>query len=251
MYIERWLKAPMQHPNGDVTIRERGTPQGGVISPVISNLFLHYVFDKWMQLNHPGKPWCRYADDGVVHCKTEQEAKQLLSELDQRFSECGLELHPEKTKIVYCKDGKRSKQYKNTKFDFLGYTFKAQRVKVTSRDSFFIGFNPIVSMNAVKSINATIRRKNWRNMSSLSLQELAKVTNPYIRGWLNYYGKYFRSGMYRVWRHFNNMLLAWVMKKFKSFRRSRTKAGKFLEKVFKAQPSLFAHWGEGMFGSFA
>ena len=108
LYIKRWLIAPIVMPDGSTIQRNKGTPQGGVISPVLSNLFLHYVFDKWMQHNHPETPWCRYADDGLVHCKTEEQALAMLNQLAQRFNQCGLELHPDKTKVVYCKDKNRS-----------------------------------------------------------------------------------------------------------------------------------------------
>jgi RNA-directed DNA polymerase len=129
LYIERWLKAPLQTSDGTLTQRTQGTPQGGVISPVLSNLFLHYVFDVWMEKHHHEKPWCRYADDGLVHCKTEQEAQQIIADLKNRFAECRLELHPEKTKIIYCKDGNRRMDYPRTEFEFLGYGFRSREAQ--------------------------------------------------------------------------------------------------------------------------
>jgi RNA-directed DNA polymerase len=129
LYIERWLKAPFQMEDGRIIERQSGTPQGGVISPVLSNLFLHYVFDKWMDRNFPENPWARYADDGVAHCRTKTEAENLLERLHDRFNECGLELHPDKTRIVYCKDDDRRGEYPEIKFDFLGYTFRPRRSK--------------------------------------------------------------------------------------------------------------------------
>jgi len=154
LYIERWLRTPMQLPDGSLQEKTRGVMQGGVISPVLSNLFLHYVFDVWMQKNHSGVPWCRYADDGLAHCETEREANQLLVELTNRFKECRLEMHPDKTKIVYCKDGSRRKDYPNTSFDFLGYTFRARLCKNTKRNSMFMNFTPAVSKAAIKSMRA-------------------------------------------------------------------------------------------------
>ena len=148
LYIERWLKAPMQLPDGSEIARTKGTPQGGVISPVLSNLFLHYVFDKWMQKNHQYVAWCRYADDGLVHCRTEEQAQQLLCELTVRFEECELELHPDKTKTVYCKDGSRKGKYHTTSFDFLGYTYRPRTVKNSKRNSMFVSFTPAVSRAA-------------------------------------------------------------------------------------------------------
>ena len=152
LYIERWLMAPMQMPNGEQVVRSLGTPQGGVISPVLSNLFLHYVFDKWLQKHYSKTPWCRYADDGLVHCHSETEARHMLKVLKQRFQDCGLELHPLKTKLVYCKDGIRKGQYENTSFDFLGYTFRRRVCKDRKRNRVFVSFNPAVSMVSLKAM---------------------------------------------------------------------------------------------------
>lgn len=251
LYMERWLKTPMQMPDGSLQEKTKGTMQGGVISPILSNLFLHYVFDAWMQRNYSTIPWCRYADDGLAHCKTLQQAENLLEMLKQRFQECGLELHPDKTKIVYCKDGSRKKEYHNQSFDFLGYTFKARPCRNTKRNTMFMNFTPAVSKNALKSMRATTRKHNVRNRTDLSLVELARWYNPILQGWLNYYGKYTRSGLYPVWRHFNKTLVAWVMRKHKPFRHRKTKASLFLEKISEKKPQLFVHWRVGMQGAFA
>lgn len=250
LYIERWLKAPLQQPDGQITKRTCGTPQGGVISPILSNLYLHYVFDCWMQRQHPELPWCRYADDGLVHCRTGRQAECLLQELKKRFAECGLELHPEKTKIVYCKDGVRKGVYQNTSFDFLGYTFRPRLVKNSKRDSLFVSFTPAVSQAALKSMRAMTRKLNWRNRSDLSLEEIARRYNPVLNGWLYYYGRYRRSEMYSVWRHFNKTLIAWAMRKYKRFRHRKVWASKFLESIAKKTPHLFVHWRAGMQGAF-
>lgn len=251
LYIERWLKAPMQRADESIIVRTCGTPQGGVISPVLSNLYLHYVYDKWMQRNHPGTPWCRYADDGLAHCKTEQEAQTLLSSLKFRFEACGLELHPTKTKIVYCKDGSRKGGYQNTSFDFLGYTFRARWCKNNKRQSMFINFTPAVSKSALKSMRATTRRYNLRNRTDLKLGDIAQWYNPVLQGWINYYGKYTRSALYPVLRHFNLTLVAWAMRKYRRLRHRKTWAAKFMEKIAEENPDLLAHWRCGMLGAFA
>lgn len=250
LYIERWLKAPMQKTTGEIINRDCGTPQGGVISPVLSNLFLHYVFDIWMQRNHKDILWCRYADDGLTHCKTEEEAKKLLIALEKRFTECGLTLHPEKTKIIYCKDGSRRKEYQNTKFEFLGYCFRARKCKNTKRNSIFINFTPAVSKSAIKLMRAKIRELNIRNRTDLSLDKIAKWVNLILNGWLNYYGKYSKSAMYPVLRHFNKTLVAWAMRKYRRFRNRKTWASKFIEGISIKDPSLFVHWRKGMVGAF-
>ena len=252
LYIERWLTTPMQMPDGSLQEKTRGVMQGGVISPVLSNLFLHYVFDVWMKKHHPSTPWCRYADDGLAHCETEEEAKHLLAELTNRFKECGLELHPNKTKIVYCKDGSRRKDYPNKSFDFLGYTFRARPCKNTKRDSMFMNFTPAVSKEALKSMRANTRKYDLRNRTDLSLTDIARWYNPILQGWLNYYGKYSRSSLYPIWRHFNKTLVAWAMrKKYKPFKNRKTKASMFMERISREQPHLFAHWRAGMAGAFA
>ena len=251
LYIERWLKAPLQMSDGSLKARDRGTPQGGVISPVLSNLFMHYVFDAWMRITYPDRPWCRYADDGLVHLKTEQEAKDMFLALKGRLEECGLEMHPVKTRIVYCKDGTRKERHPNTSFDFLGYTFRPRACKNRKRNSMFVSFTPAVSKTALKAIRAKVRRDDLRNRTDLSLEAIARWYNPILQGWLNYYGAYCRSGLYPVWRHVNKTLIAWAMRKYKSFRRRKTRASIFLEGIMKLRPGLFVHWRNGMKGAFA
>jgi RNA-directed DNA polymerase len=204
-----------------------------------------------MKRNFPNTPWCRYADDGLAHCKTEQEAQQLLAELTKRFKECGLDLHSDKTKIVYCKDGSRKKKYPKTEFDFLGYTFRRRLVKNSKRNSMFVSFTPAVSKAALKSMRAKTREKNFRNRTELSLQDIANMYNPVLRGWIEYYGRYCRSGLYPVFRHVNKTLVAWTMRKYKRFKDRKTQASIFMEKIAEKEPSLFAHWRVGMIGAFA
>ncbi len=248
LYIERWLVAPIRMPDGTQAPRERGIPQGGVVSPVLSNLFLHYTFDAWMTREFPEVRWCRYADDGVVHCQTKQEAQVIRAALEKRFSECGLELHAKKTKIVYCKDDRRTGDHPHTSFDFLGYTFRPRSVKNRKQGNLFVGFTPAVSESALKAMRSEIR---WfRRRSDFSLSEIARMLNPKLRGWMAYYGRYYPSAMYAVWRHFNTTLVAWAMQKFKRLRRRKTQAGRFLERIARRDPSLFYHWSIGMVGVF-
>jgi RNA-directed DNA polymerase len=251
LYIERWLKAPLELAEGTRVERTRGTPQGGVVSPVAANLFLHYAFDVWMRRTFPELPWCRYADDGLVHCGTEQEALAVKAALNARFAQCGLELHPTKTKIVYCKDGSRKGTYPNTKFDFLGYTFRPRVVKNRKRNSMFVSFTPAVSATALKSMRQTTRKLNYRNRTELSLADISRLHNPILRGWLAYYGRYAPSALYPILRHFNKTLVAWAMKKFRRLKRHKTRASLFLEGIAERHPHMFVHWQRGMAGAFA
>ncbi len=249
LYIERWLKAPMVMENGEQVERTQGTPQGGVISPVLANLFLHYVFDKWMEKYHQNVKWCRYADDGLVHCNSEQQAQQMLAVLRERFEACGLELHPTKTKIVYCKDGSRKGQHEHISFDFLGYTFIPRLCRNRKRQSVFVSFSPAASRSAQKGMIKKIRMLGIRKRTDLSLVEIAKWINPIINGWINYYGCFYRSELYRVFREVNKALIWWARHKYKKLQRRKTRAGKFMEKVAETHRYLFAHWRAGMRGS--
>lgn len=251
LYIKRWLTAPMQRANGEINARTKGTPQGGVISPILANLFLHYVFDRWLQTHYPKMPWCRYADDGLVHCHSEAEAKQMLEVLKQRFQACGLEIHPLKTSIVYCKDGSRKGRYENTEFDFLGYTFRRRLCKNSKRNSVFVNFTPAVSKISLKSMRLKIRKLRVRMATQLSIAQLAKWLNPIIQGWIGYYGRFCRSALYGMCRHVNKALVRWARRKFKPLRRHKTKAMKFMEGISKQNPRLFAHWRTGMIGAFS
>ena len=250
LYIERWLTAPMER-DGVRVERTRGTPQGGVISPILANLFLHYAFDVWMTRTHQDLPWCRYADDGLVHCRTEPEAEALKAELQARLAECHLELHPVKTKIVYCKDVKRKGAYPNVTFDFLGYGFRPRLVKNPRNGKLFCGFNPAVSTLALKTMRATIRDLNIRRQTQLSLADIAQRLNPLLRGWIEYYGRYAPSALRPMGRHVNLTLLGWVRRKFKRFQAHKTRAGRFLEKLARERADIFVHWRLGMISGFA
>ena len=251
LYIERWLKAPLQREDGTLIERTKGTPQGGVISPVLSNLFLHYVFDVWMKVHYPNNPWCRYADDGLAHCRTLKEAEALKAALQERFAQCGLEMHPTKTKIVYCKDQKRSGDYPNTKFDFLGYTFRARVVRTRKTNQNFVSFNPAVSKSAQKSMKKETWRRGFRNRSELSIEDISKMYNPVLQGWYNYYGKYHSSELYLVFHHFNKTLSQWARNKYKHLKTSKDRTLRFLVKMAKMKPYLFVHWKKGILYGFA
>ena len=186
LYIERWLKAPIKKKNGEIEGRSRGTCQGSVISPLMANLFLHYAFDRWMKENHPSMPFQRYADDIIVHSKTEKEAKDIEKEIEKRLKACQLELNRSKTQVVYCKDGRRKGRHENTKFIFLGYEFRARKVKIKGKKS-FTGFNPGVSREAKTKITRKMRTWKLHLKSQVTIEELAKAINPVIRGWINYY----------------------------------------------------------------
>ena len=245
LYIERWLKAPFQKENGTLIERTKGTPQGGVISPVLANLFLHYVFDKWMEQNQSQNPFCRYADDGIAHCRTRSEAEELLKMLDIRFKECGLELHPEKTKIVYCKDDDRRGDYPGTSFDFLSYTFRPRRAK-NRWGKYFISFLPGVSNKAGKAMRQKARRWKMHLRSDKSLEDLSEMFSPVIRGWINYYGKFYKSALHSTLRQLNRTLVRWAMRKFKKLKGHRRRAEYWLGKIAQRQPRLFPHWQMGV-----
>jgi len=251
LYIERWLKAPMVDEAGERIERSRGTPQGGVVSPILSNTFLHYAFDLWMARTHPDLPWCRYADDGLVHCRSEQEAEALKAELYARLAACHLELHPTKTKIVYCKDGKRRGTYPNVQFDFLGYCFRPRLVRRFRDNTLFRGFNPAVSASAMKAMRSMIRDLNLRRQTPLALADIAQRLNSLLRGWIEYYGRYAPSALYPLLRYVNQTLLAWAMRKFKRFKAHKIRASGFLQRLAADRSDLFAHWQLGMVGTFA
>jgi RNA-directed DNA polymerase len=241
LYIERWLKAPVQLEDGSLIHRDKGTPQGGVISPLLANLFLHYAFDTWMHRQYPQIPFERYADDGICHCRSKAKAEGLRESIERRFAECGLELNLQKTKIVYCKDDDRRGDYPEQKFDFLGYTFRPRRAK-TRQGRFFVGFNPAISNKATKSICDTMRQWKLHRRSDKSLDELAQMINPVLRGWINYYGHFYKSALYRTFQHLNNILARWASRKYKRLKEHKRRAFLWLQNRVHRQPRLFAHW---------
>ncbi len=241
LYIKRWLTASVVLPDGTEEARDRGTPQGGVISPLLANLFLHYGFDRWMEKYFPSIPFERYADDAVCHCVSERQARDLWDALARRFKQVGLTLHPVKTQIVYCKSSNRRGRYPTTSFDFLGYTFRPRRAK-NRTGQLFVGFNPAISNKAAKSIRQTVH--SWRILrrSPLQLADLAGRYNATIRGWVNYYGAYRKSNLYRSLQSIDYHLVRWAMRKYKRFRRKWLRAYWWITDWARRDPTLFAHW---------
>jgi RNA-directed DNA polymerase len=246
LYIQRWLVAPVEHPDGRLEARTKGSPQGSVISPLLANLFLHYAFDAWMQRTYPHIQFERYADDVVIHAATKAQAEFLLEAVRKRLEQCNLQMHPEKTKIVYCQDSDRRGTHDHIQFDFLGYTFRPRRAK-NRWGKFFVSFLPGISNKAAKRIRATVR--DWRlgaTRNNQSLEDIAGFVNPHVRGWVNYYGRYYRSALYPVLRHLERALVYWVRRKFKRFARRQRNATHWLGRVARREPRLFYSWQIGI-----
>ena len=248
LYIERWLTAPMLREDGTLIERARGTPQGGVVSPVLANLFLHYTFDLWMARTFPHLRWCRYADDGLVHCRTEKEARAVWIALNSRMAECCLELHPTKTKIVYCRDGRRKGKFENVAFDFLGYGFRPRSVKGPASQRMLCGYTPAVSKPALNAMRSKIRSMTLRKRTEVTLDDIARELNPITRGWIAYYGRYTRSALYPLVRYIDQTLAVWIKRKYKRFHRRLGQAREFLTKIARESPRLFVHWQLGASG---
>jgi len=243
LYVERWLKAPMQLEDGSLEERKSGTPQGGVVSPVIANIFLHLAFDSWMAESHPDVPFERYADDVVIHCRTEAQARSIQQTIIQRLARCRLEVHPDKTKIVYCRDSNRRGRYPQVSFDFLGYTFKPRRAR-NRRGELFTSFCPGVSDKAAKAMRKTMRR-NWRiaRRTDKELSDLANMFNPTMRSWIAYYGRFYRSALVPVFQPLDFALMRWAERKYKKRLKGHTRrAAHWLQGVARREPGLFAHW---------
>ncbi len=240
LYIGRWLTAPMQMPDGTLLAREKGTPQGSPISPLLANLVMHYAFDAWMAREFPGCPFERYADDIVAHCDSEDQARNLRAAIAARLETLGLELHPEKTKIVFCKDTNRPGQAEHTSFDFLGYTFRGRLA--VGRRGYFVSFAPAISAKAIKAIGQKVRAWHLNRRSGTDLSGLAHEINPMVRGWIGYYGAFYRSGLYSLARRIDQHLLRWAMRKFKRLRGRKAKASAWLDAARQHQPRLFTHW---------
>jgi group II intron reverse transcriptase/maturase len=245
LYIERWLTAPMELEDGTRVERTKGTPQGGAVSPVLANLFLRYVFDAWMAREYPDLRWCRYADDGLVHCRSEAEAIAVKAKLAARLAECHLELHSDKTKIIYCKDGNRRGKYPNTKFDFLGYCFRQMGVKNGKTNKVFTSFSPQVSAASLKAMRQKIKELNFRKSTHIELADIARKINPILQGWSNYYAVYTPSAMLPIWRYVNATLVAWAERKYKRCARKKTQARRLIGSIANKRRSLFVHWRLG------
>lgn len=246
LYVKRWLNAPVERVDGTRMERIKGTPQGSVVSPLLANLFLHYAFDLWMQRTFPHLCFERYADDAIVHCRSESQARVVLEAIRARLAECGLELHSEKTRIVYCKDANRTQRHENVAFDFLGYTFQPRRAR-NRQGKNFLSYLPAISTKAATRIRQTIRA--WRMGSTRNnqrLEDLAKLIDPAVRGWMNYYGRYYRTKCIAVLQHVNEALARWVRWKYKRLRYRKTASIHWLGRLAERAPNLLVLWQLGI-----
>lgn len=240
LYVKRWLTAPLQQPDGSLDKRERGTPQGSAISPVLANLFLHYAFDVWIGREFPAVQFERYADDAVVHCSSLEQARSVLAAIRERMGEVGLELHPDKTRIVYCMDGTRRGTYDHTEFTFLGFTFRARGAR-RKDGRMFLNFAPAVSKDALKKMSAQVRAWRLHRRTRSSEHDLARLINPVVRGWMQYYGAFYRSALYPLLGRINAYLMRWSRNKYKRLS-NRKKARAQWETAVMLRPKFFAHW---------
>jgi group II intron reverse transcriptase/maturase len=245
LYIERWLKAPAEEADGTRVARDKGTPQGGVISPLLANIFLHHVFDRWMAGAFPGCPFERYADDVVIHCATREEALAVKAAVEERLRRCKLEAHPDKTRIVYCRDSSRRQNHEHIQFDFLGYGFRPRAAK-RRQGGTFTSFLPAISRKAAQAIVAEIRSWGMHRMSESELSDLSRRFNPKIQGWIAYYGRYYPTALKGVLRRLNERLTRWAQWKYKRFRTHASSAWRWLRQRAQTQPQMFAHWAIGV-----
>ena len=245
LYVTRWLKAPMRKQDGTLVARDRGTPQGSAVSPVLANLYLHYAFDMWLAREHPGVAFERYCDDAVIHCTSQAQAVMVRDALAARLAEVGLELHPAKTRVVYCKDADRRGDHEVTSFTFLGYTFRP-RLARNRWGKHFVSFLPAVSKDAVKAMSREIRSWHIARRSDKSLTDLAQMFNSIVQGWINYYGRFYKSMLYPLLRRINEHLVRWACRKYKRLRRREKRARELLARAARRYPALFAHWRFGL-----
>jgi len=246
LYVERWLKAPLRQQDGSLVTRDRGTPQGAVVSPLLANLFLHYTFDAWIRREIPGIPFCRYADDGLLHCKSRFQAEYVMRRISERFRQCGLEIHPDKSSIVYCKDASRTGDYSKISFDFLGYTFRPRRC-VNPQGQVHANFLPAISRDSMKEINRRIRSWRIQLKSDKTLLDISRIFDPILRGWHAYFGRFYPSALGKIWNSFNEYLARWVRRKYKRLFRHKRRSRRYLARFARAHPDLFIHWRLGVF----
>jgi group II intron reverse transcriptase/maturase len=246
LYIKRWLTSPVLKKTGELVQKQgKGTPQGGVISPLLANLFLHYVLDKWLENTDSSVKIVRYADDAILHCNSKTHAEQTLSKVQQRVETCGLELHPDKTKIVYCRDHRRKGNHDIVKFDFLGYSFQPRTALSKKTGNLFLGYDCAISISSRKRIADKLEELDIVNLSFKSIVGIAQSLNPIIRGWVNYYGKFKRYELSKVFQLLHRRLVCWARKRYKRYRTSLNRAYRWLNRVRKQFPYLFYHWQMG------
>lgn len=249
MYIIRWLESPIEDNDGNKRYRNgTGTPQGGVISPLLANLFLHYALDKWLEINYSQLKFVRYADDAIIHCRNQAEAEKVLKAIKQRMMECGLEVNERKSKIAYCKNANRKGIYKVVKFDFLGFTFQP-RPTSTKTGQMFLGFDCAISTKSKKKITEVFRKSNFQRQTESDITRIAEEFNPRIRGWINYYGKFRKFSLMKIFRIFHHRLMSWAVNRYKRFKGSMRKAGRWIYELARSQPNLFVHWQHGFHGA--
>jgi RNA-directed DNA polymerase len=244
LYVERWLKAPLQLEDGTLRPRDRGSPQGSAISPVLANVFLHYALDLWLTREFPAVRFERYADDAILHCKSKAQAQLVLEAIVERLAQVGLELNPDKTRIVYCKDSNRAGSHEHERFDFLGYTFRPRLARSMAGEK-FVSFIPAVSDDAAKAIRRRVKRWRLHLWSGQDLGGLAQEINPTVRGWINYYGRFYRTELILTLKAINVYLVRWAMRKYKRLRARPQRASRFLAAIADREPGLFAHWEWG------
>jgi RNA-directed DNA polymerase len=240
LYVKRWLIAPIQQPDGTLQERDRGTPQGSAVSPVLANLFMHYAFDSWLAREYPAVQFERYADDAIVHCVTQHQAHEVLAAITDRMGKVGLRLHPTKTRIVYCKDGRRRGSHEHTSFTFLGFAFRARAARSRTGKN-FTSFLPAISKDALKKISAAVRSWRLHRRTALAFTDLARQINPIVRGWMQYYGAFYRSALYPLLQRINAYLVRWIRKKYKrlsGFKKAKT----CWDGITSRYPLMFAHW---------
>lgn len=243
LYIRRWLNMPVQKKAGDLVEKQgKGTPQGGVISPLLANLFLHYTLDKWLEKHHSTVSFARYADDAILHCHSKDHAVTVLKAVDARLKECGLELHPDKTKMVYCRDYRRKGKHSQVKFDFLGYSFQPRTTKSKRTGKLFLRFDCAISISSRKRIADKLEALQLISRSFKSVVGIAHKINPMIRGWVRYFSRYRKSELNRVFQLLRQRLVRWARRRYKRYRTSLNRAYKWLERVRKQYPNLFYHW---------
>jgi RNA-directed DNA polymerase len=240
LYVKRWLAAPLQQPDGTLTARDRGTPQGSAVSPVLANLFMHYAFDTWLTRTHPQVVFERYADDAVVHCCSETEARRVLADIAERMRQVGLTLHPDKTQIVYCKDANRPLRFERTEFTFLGYTFRPRPAR-DRHGATFLAFLPAISGRALKKISTQVRRWRLHRWIYHTFGEIARTINPIVAGWMQYYGRFYPSSLYRLLARINAYLVRWIRNKYRRYDATRAARAKLTE-ITDRYPRIFAHW---------